>query len=87
MVLGVSVGSSMQKWMLKSAACGARAGEWYGGKDSAGVDCRSTEDWILIEQIDDRVLSDVSYVGRLEGALRGMVVGSYVESLECSHGT
>jgi hypothetical protein len=34
-----------------------------------------------------RVLSDVAYVGRLEGELRETVVESYVESLEYSHGT
>jgi hypothetical protein len=37
-------------------------------------------------KIIERVLSDVSYVRNLEGALRKVVVGSYVESLKYSHG-
>jgi hypothetical protein len=37
-------------------------------------------------QIIQKVLSDVSYVRQLTGAIKETVVGSYVESLEYSHG-
>jgi len=83
MVLSVNTGSSVQKWMPKALLSDRLTG-------LNGKEVRIPQMWIVraqsigdySEQIIDRVLSDVEYMRRLDGARRETVVGSYVESLE-----
>ncbi|KAF1981182.1 MFS general substrate transporter, partial [Aulographum hederae CBS 113979] len=69
--IGLLIGVSVNSIILTSTLYSQLTAALGGGRDN--------------EKIVDRVVSDISFVMRLEGRLRDLVVGLYVRSLEYCH--
>lgn len=87
LVVGVSMSNGVQKAGLRRLLAERLTGP---GSSKASLDLDLHFVKILLanvlKQIIKRILSDVSYVKELSGSIKRTVIGSYVESLEYSHG-
>lgn len=73
MVVGMAGSSAVQLEVLRRGLARRLDGSGLGGQEK--------------KSIIDRAVSDVSYVGKVDGWLKDAVVSAYVEGLDAAHGT